>query len=156
VPTGFVGVRLVAELKVDTRLIAEKMLAGRETQLISERFGTSFGAQVRSLALLDPGRISPDVRYLLASSFLYDRFQIGASAGGALNVYAKEVWTQYQALFTLPYCEIRPHFMSYGFSNPTIRIIDLNASRSLGGTGPRYDTSLGTACVAEPADNLLD
>jgi hypothetical protein len=150
VPTALVGVRLVAELKVDTRLIAEKMLTGKEAVLISERFGTPIGDQVRSLAMLDPQRIDPRIRYLLASSFLYDRFEIGASVGGARNAEAKQIWAQYQAIFALPYCEIRPRFMSYGFSNPIIRIIDLNAASASGVAGSRYDTSFGSSCATGP------
>jgi 4-amino-4-deoxy-L-arabinose transferase-like glycosyltransferase len=151
-PTALTGLRLVSGLQNDTRILAEGLLAGRESQVVSEMYGTSFGLHVRSLAMLDPRRPDPNIRYLVASSFVYDRLAEGASIGGAANAEAKGMWGRYQAMFRLPYCEIRPSFMSYGFSNPTIRIIDLRSTRTAGETNSTYDTSLGPACASGPAE----
>jgi hypothetical protein len=151
-PAALTGVRLVKDLGNDTRLIAEQMLRGRDWQLITEEYGTTIGFQVWSVGLLNLRSIAPNIRYLLASSFLYDRFAIGAAVGGAQNADATRIWDEYQAIFEMPYCEIRPHVMSYGFSNPTIRIVDLLAARA-GEIGSRYDTSLGTACAAGPPEH---
>jgi len=129
-PTAVTGVRLVRELEADTRLVAEKMLTGKASQLVTESYGTSIGFQVLAIGMLTPQMIGPNIQYLVASSFLYDRFAIAASVGGTQNANAAGVWAEYQSIFKLPHCEIRPRFMSYGFSNPTIRIIDLLAARS--------------------------
>jgi hypothetical protein len=139
-PTAVAGVRLVRELEADTRLVAEKILTGKASQLVTESYGTFIGFHVRSLGMLTPQMIGSDIQYLVASSFLYDRFAIGASAGGPQNAIAAGIWAEYQAIFKLPHCEIRPRVMSYGFSNPTIQIIDLLAARSSGSKDWPTDT----------------
>jgi hypothetical protein len=119
--------RLVAELGDDTRYAADRILSGKGPQIVTEAYGTSFGQSVRSLADLDLPKLNPDIRYLVASSFVYGRFAYGARVGGVQNAGAAGTWARYRELFRHPYCELRPRFMSYAFSNPTIRIIDLKA-----------------------------
>jgi hypothetical protein len=61
---------------------------------------------------------------------------------------AAATWAEYQAIFAMPNCEIRPRVMSYGFSNPTIRIIDLVAARNPDATSSPSVSSLGPECVS--------
>jgi hypothetical protein len=143
-PTAVTGVHLVRELEADTRLVAEKMLSGKDSQLLTETYGTSIGFQVRALGMLTPQMIGSNIQYLVASSFLYDRYAIGASVGGSQNANAAGIWAEYQFIFKLPQCDIRPRVMSYGFSNPTIRIIDLLAARSSGSKDWPSDTRVCT------------
>jgi hypothetical protein len=130
--TAWTSFRLVAALGDDTRYAADRILSGRDSQIVTELYGTSFGQPVRSLAELDLAKLNPDTRYLVASSFVYGRFAYGARVGGSRNAAAAETWARYEELFRHPYCELRPRFMSYGFNNPTIRLIDLQARPDIG------------------------
>jgi hypothetical protein len=147
VPTAVTGARLVAELKDDTRLIAESVLAGKESQVLTELYGTSFGTRIDTLARVNPQRLPAEIRYLVASSLMYDRFADGVGTGAPSSAKAERIWSHYQALFRLPSCEIRPRVMSFSFSNPTIRIIDLQAARAVGWVSPTGGTSLAAACA---------
>ena len=139
VPTAITGIGLVAELKRDTRLAAESLLVDKDSEVVTERYGTSFGFHVDSLAQLAGRSLNPNIRYLVASSFMYERFAEGVGYGA--QPYAQKIWAIYQQLFGLPYCEIQPRFMSYGFSNPTIRIIDLQAARDAKPSGTNGECS---------------
>jgi hypothetical protein len=122
------SVRLVAGLTNDTRNQADRMLVGKDAQIVSEVYGTSIGKRVPSLADLDPERLDPETRYLVASSFLYGRYEYGAAVGGPRNAAATEIWAKYRAIFAAHrYCEVRPAFETYAMSNPTIGIVDLKA-----------------------------
>lgn len=125
---GIGTVRLIAQLDDDTRQQANRLLAGKGTQIVTELFGTSIGRRVPSLAVLDPAERGGAARYLIASSLLYGRYEYGAAVGGPGNAAATETWTKYQAIFAAHgYCEIRPDYKTYAMSNPTIRIVDLSA-----------------------------
>jgi hypothetical protein len=125
---GVRTVRLVADFADDTRHEADRVLSGKGAQIITELFGTSIGRQVASLATLDLGQLDPGTRYLVASSLLYGRYAYGAAVGGPLNANATETWAKYRAVFAAHrYCAIRPPYMTYAMSNPTILIVDLQA-----------------------------
>jgi hypothetical protein len=133
-PSATTTIRLVGDLTDDTRLAADRILAGKNTQIITEMYGSSFGQSVPSLARLDLGQLAPNIRYLVASDLLYTRYAYGAAVGGARNAAATETWSRYQAIFRdHGFCEVRPSFMSYAMSNPTLRIIDLQAPPPPGG-----------------------
>lgn len=125
---GVSTARLTAGLDNDTRLQAGRLLAGKDAQIVTEMFGVGIGRQVRSLADVNLSAPGPAMRYLVASSLLYGRYEYGAAVGGAGNAAATDTWTKYQAIFASHfYCEIRPAYMTYAMSNPTIRVIDLSA-----------------------------
>jgi hypothetical protein len=79
---------------------------------------------------LDPAEWrAKGVDYLVASSFMYDRYTTGAK----LRNRRPEIYRtheRYTELFTLPYVEFAPAYRTFAFSNPVIRIIDLRASIS--------------------------
>jgi 4-amino-4-deoxy-L-arabinose transferase-like glycosyltransferase len=127
VPNMITGLRLVAGLADDTRIVVGGLLVERRLQVATENYGTSFGIHVSSIAEIDLCRIDPNIRYLVASSFQYGRFAFGAFHSGASNADARAVWKRYQAIFRIPYHEVRPYFKSYAFSNPIIRVVDLEA-----------------------------
>lgn len=124
---------LIAGLADDTRDRADRILAGRDAAVLSELYGSSIGRQVHGLAEDDGGDFGPAVRYVVASSFSYGRYAYGAAVGGAENRGAAARWARYQALFRHPYCEIRPDWPTYAFSNPTLRIVDIAAAPAVGG-----------------------
>jgi hypothetical protein len=65
------------------------------------------------------------VKYLVASSFLYERYEYGAQLSDQKQkVYRRH--NAYKELFLHPYIEIKPVYKSFAFSNPTIRIIDIS------------------------------
>src|SRR5262249_32081928 len=86
---------------------------------------SSEGVSVRSLTELDPAAWrAKGVDYLVASSFMYDRYVTGAQLRNQRPVI---YWTheRYKSLFQLPYVEFAPACRTFAFSNPVIRIIDL-------------------------------
>ena len=81
-----------------------------------------------TLARLDLQDIPPGVTHVVASSFAYERYYRGAELPGQAD-YIYRGHAQYEQLFSLPYVEIRPQYMSFAFSNPTIRIVDIRPLR---------------------------
>ena len=69
--------------------------------------------------------LNEGVTHVVASSFLYERIARGAAltpgADGLVHEYAEK----YRRLFARPYTEIPPAYMSFAFSDPTIRIVDI-------------------------------
>ena len=126
-PNTITSLRLIASLGRDTRILAENLLKGKSSQLITEPYGTSFGVRVKSLAELDLCHLDRRIRYLVASGFLYGRYEFAAKINSKYATKAELIWKRYQVIFHIPYKELRPKFRSYAFSNPTIRIIDLQA-----------------------------
>jgi len=126
-PGTITGLRLIASLSRDTRTLADHLLKDKSSQLLTETYGTSFGLRARSLAELDLCHLDPSIRYLVASSFEYGRYEFAANADRKYATKAAQIWKRYQAIFHIPYYELRPKLHSYAFSNPTIRIIDLAA-----------------------------
>jgi 4-amino-4-deoxy-L-arabinose transferase-like glycosyltransferase len=126
-PGTITGLRLIASLSRDTRILADRFLKDKSSQLLTEAYGTSFGFRARSLAELDLCHLDPSIRYLVASSFEYGRYEFAANTDSKYATQAAQVWKRYQVIFNIPYNELRPELHSYAFSNPTIRIIDLEA-----------------------------
>ena len=64
------------------------------------------------------------IKYLVTSSFLYERYEYGAKLSSQNpRVYARN--NIYKELFLYQYIEIKPAYKSFAFSNPTMRIIDI-------------------------------
>ncbi len=64
------------------------------------------------------------VDYVLASSFMYDRFSVGSRLPDQ-DAALYRAQAGYDALFAHPFAEIAPAWRSMAFSNPTIRIVDV-------------------------------
>ncbi|MFC1742758.1 ArnT family glycosyltransferase [Candidatus Riflebacteria bacterium] len=66
------------------------------------------------------------IKYLVLSSFEYDEFEYGAKLKDQIpRVYE---WAKaFEEIFSFPYKEIKPVYMSFAFSNPTIRIVDISS-----------------------------
>jgi hypothetical protein len=115
--------RLVSGLAHDTRTRAAAWLEVNPGRVLIEKYA-GVTEDVRSVAELDTDFDQLGVDYVLASSFMYDRFRVGSLlAGQDPAVYRAHA--RYEALFAHPFIEIAPAYRSLAFSNPTIRIVDL-------------------------------
>ncbi|NOT25511.1 MAG: hypothetical protein HOP16_05350 [Acidobacteria bacterium] len=124
---AYMSVRLVSGLADDTRARAMAWLREHPGTEVFEAY-SSEGVSVRSLTELEPAAWrAKGVDYLVASSFMYDRYLTGAQLR---NQRPEIYWTrdQYTKLFKLPYVEFAPAYRTFAFSNPVIRIIDLRQS----------------------------
>jgi hypothetical protein len=120
----YLSVRLVGGLDDDTRIRAAAHLTAPRHQIRFERY-TPDVRDVASAAELDLEQLVRDrVRYVVTSSFMYERYEFGARIG-SLDAGQRALHARYQQLFRYPYEEIRPHFRTFAFSNPVIRIVDL-------------------------------
>jgi hypothetical protein len=124
---SYMSVRLVSGLDDDTRTQAAAWLGSRPGRAIFETYSGE-GTSVRSVVEMDPAAWrARGVDYLVASSFMYDRYTTGAR----LRNQRPEVYrmhARYMDLFSRPYVEFAPTFRSFAFSNPVIRIVDLRDS----------------------------
>jgi hypothetical protein len=124
---AYMSVRLLSGLTDDTRGRALEWLREHPGTQVFEAY-SSEGVSVRSLTELDPAAWrAKGVDYLVASSFMYDRYLTGARLR---NQRPEIYWTsdRYARLFRLPYVEFAPAYRTFAFSNPVIRIIDLRQS----------------------------
>jgi hypothetical protein len=116
--------RLVWHLHNETRDQAVKLVAARGKSALFE----SYSCQYRGIDRL--ARVGADVyreqgfRYLVASSFMYDRYMFGDKLKHQ-HPDVHKYHRRYKELFTYPYMEIRPAYKSFALSNPVIRIIDI-------------------------------
>ena len=119
------SIRLDYHLNRDTREKAEEWLKGKQGLVLFERYSTKNWEAKLSLTDVDLQTYrSLKVKYLVASSFLYERYEYGAQLSGqSPDVYRRH--NGYRELFLHPYVEIKPAYKSFAFSNPTIRIIDM-------------------------------
>lgn len=111
----------------DTRLKVEqwaessgkKVLFGRytNTQKLNGDFRTILDVDISALK-------KSGVEYLCVSSFVYERYFMGAKMSGQHpKVY--QLHEKYVRLFSLPTIEIGPQYKSFAFSNPVVRIVDI-------------------------------
>jgi hypothetical protein len=124
----YLSVRLLDDLDDDTRLRAGQLLTGPRERMRFEPY-TPGSRDVWSAAALDLEQLARDsVRYVIASSFMYGRFEL-ADGLGDTDEDNRERLAKYRRLFEYPYVEVRPGFRTFAFSNPVIRIIDLQGRR---------------------------
>lgn len=118
--------RLVSGLADDTRTLAAAWLEANPGKALIEPYASVASTDgVRSLGALDTGDFSRlGVEYVLASSFMYDRFRVGSELPGQ-DAAVYRAHARYEALFAHPFLEIAPAYRSLAFSNPTIRIVDV-------------------------------
>lgn len=128
-------VRLVDGIGHDTRTRAAQWLRANPGTVVADRYAIDqSGDPVGSVAPLDPGDLAAaldpvalvgqGVTYVAVSSFVYQRFAVGA----ALDDQAPAVHAahrRFEELFALPYTEFAPDYRSFAFSNPVVRIVDL-------------------------------
>jgi 4-amino-4-deoxy-L-arabinose transferase-like glycosyltransferase len=120
----YTSVRLVSEIDDDTRFKATEWLKTHPGKAIAETYAAEV-APFRTVAMLSGDYLVDErVDYLVASSFTYERFLVGATLPGQ-DPRIHEDYERYMELFARPYVEIAPAYRSFAFSNPVIRIIDM-------------------------------
>ena len=117
-------IKLDYYLKRDTREEAHRFIEASGKNAKYEWLSHT-SSDVKLLAHLDIEQArQEEITYLVASSFMYDRFMWGYK----LENQPPEVYTAYEKyveLFKYPYQEFTPAYKSFAFSNPVIRIIDI-------------------------------
>lgn len=122
---GYATWMLDSNLTQDTRLKAQEWVASTKEKVWFERYtlGGDYSKILITQVDIAEARKS-GVAYLVASSFNYERFFIGAGMSGQdPKVY--ETHKKYEQLFSYPYTEIKPAYKTFAFSNPVLRIIDI-------------------------------
>jgi hypothetical protein len=117
---------LVSEMGRDTRVRAADWLAEHRGRAVYEFYTRGHETpDVWSVASIrEEEAHARGIRYLVASSFVYGRYELGQGlAGQSTGVYATS--RRYARLFQHPYVEFRSPAGSYAFSNPVIRIVDI-------------------------------
>ena len=128
--SALTSVRLVAGMAYDTRAEAERWLDEHGEPWKGEWF-TPAADPVVSVAVLDPEEERrAGTRYLVASSFMYERALLMCRRG-RVDERLQPYCDGYRRLFRYPYFEIRPAYRSFAFSNPVIRIVDLSGTPTL-------------------------
>lgn len=128
-PPAVDAARLVHALADDTRLAAAAALDDLPGDALTERFALGRGERIEAAWRLDAAALPANVRYVVVTSFQYERYRFGATLPSA-DAEARRAADRYERLFGLPFREFAPAYRSYAFSNPTVRIIDLGAAES--------------------------
>lgn len=146
VPVGWDTLQILHDFKDDTRIALMKMMGEKQKYAIAEDLVTLVGRGFSPIFCSAHSPALKDGRYLVTSSFADDQIAYGNSYAPEKNVVAKIMWPKYQQLLQTPYCEIRPHYRSYAFSNPTLRVFSLMAINQ----GIKADPATnGRPCSAE-------
>lgn len=109
----------------DTRERAAHWVQERGGQAVFGRYAAPWHVGSARPVQLDLLRLT-GVDYVVVSSFQYDRyFLVGELPGQPESVYRH--YREFQRLFEFPYVEFRPAHRSFAFTNPVIRVVDIQA-----------------------------
>ncbi|MBF0370587.1 MAG: glycosyltransferase family 39 protein [Magnetococcales bacterium] len=124
-------VNLLAHLNRDTRAHVQTWLLERGERALFEMYAAE-KRDVRSITDVDIQKArKKGYHYLAASSFLYDRYQVGSRLPHQ-NPSVYTIQKRYEALFqNYPTITFKPAFRAFAFSNPTIRLIDIRRKNSV-------------------------
>jgi hypothetical protein len=115
---------LLYNLKDDTRREALAWMKEHSGKVKGEMY-TMCDDRVTSLALLDIEKERNEgTQFFVASNFFYDRILFAKNLKKCPETIVN-VHNQYRKLFSMPYIEFKPKHRSFAFSNPTIRIINI-------------------------------
>ncbi len=132
------SVRLVRHLADDSRVRAEAWLREHDARALRELYA---GRRIDGISVADVDLVAArrsGVTHVVTTSFLYERMQHGATLASPQPSIVYEYAEKYRRLFALPYVEIPPAYMTFAFSDPTVRIVDI---RGAGGGDPGGDLS---------------
>lgn len=119
------SVQLVRHLNDDSRVRADAWLAAHGARALRELYA---GRPVDRVSVADvdlAAARAEGITHVVASSFLYERIARGAALAPGTDGLVHEYAERYRQLFARPYVEIAPTYMSFAFSDPTIRIVDI-------------------------------
>ena len=118
-------IRLVHEINDDTRARAEAWLQHSSQKAKYELYTSAKRYDVKSVTRLNVEQErKKGVAFFVSSSFMYERFEFGSTLPDQ-HPFVYKTQEKYKRLFALPFVEFKPEFRSFGFSNPTIRVIDI-------------------------------
>ncbi len=127
-----VSVQIVRGLGDDTRLRADAWIAANAGRTLRAPYTSTGPPDVASLAAVDlEAARRGGVTHVATSSFAYDTFARGSRLANQHD-YVYERHKRYQELFEYPYVEFRPDHPSFGWSHPTVRVLDIRAPRPPG------------------------
>ncbi len=116
----------------DTRLQADRWLREHGGRALREAHSSAERTDVPSLANVDlDAARRGGITYVVASSFVYETFARGSRLADQKD-YVYDRHESYQALFDFPYVEFAPRRPGLGWSNPTIRVVDIREPRPPG------------------------
>jgi len=129
--------RLVSALDDDTRIEAAARWRTLDGPVLVDDYSLAWRETPRPKLdmrpLFDRDAAERDAaHWAITSSFRWERYFFGAALPDASDETKRRA-DFYRALFACRYEEIRPRFGSFAFSNPTIRIVDLEACPKLEG-----------------------
>lgn len=119
------SVRLVRHLDDDSRVRADAWLREHGGVALRELYA---GRPVDLVSVADvdvAAARAAGVTHVVATSFLYGRVAAGAARAPGGHELVHEYAEKYRRLFLLPYVEIPPVYMTFAFSDPTVRIVDI-------------------------------
>jgi hypothetical protein len=125
---GVRSLRLVRHLDADSRVVADAWLRAHEARPVRELYA---GRPIDRISVADvdlAAARAAGVTHVVATSFLYERVARGAARGPARRDLVHEYAERYRRLFLLPYVEIPPAYMTFAFSDPTVRIVDIRGA----------------------------
>lgn len=131
-PPAYLSLQLTRGLANDTRLHADAWIAANTGRALREAHSSAATPDVPSIATIDlDAARRGGVTHVATSSFVYDTFARGSRLANQ-HEYVYERHERYQALFEYPYVEFRPEYPRLGWSQPTIRILDIREPRPPG------------------------
>lgn len=111
----------------DTRSKVEEWVESSGKKVLFGRYTNTFkmNGDFRTVLDVDIAEVKKSgVEYLCVSSFVYDRYFMGAKLSDQ-NPRVYQLHEKYVRLFSQPTIEIRPQHRSFAFSNPVVRIVDI-------------------------------
>ena len=115
----------ITGLNDDTRQRADRWVEENPGRVLRELHSSARPRDVVSLTQVDlDSARRAGVTHVVASSFVYDTFARGSRLANQ-KAYVYQRHERYQELFEYPYQEFEPTHAALGWSNPTIRIIDI-------------------------------
>lgn len=124
--------RLSRGLEQDTRTRADAWLAAHGGRVLRGPLSSARPADVPSIATVDlDAARRAGVTHVATSSFVYGTFARGSRLAGQAD-YVYERHARYQELFEYPFEEFAPGAPSLGWSQPTIRVLDIRTPRPPG------------------------
>lgn len=118
-------VTLVRDMAADTRTRAAAWVQEQGGQALIEQYAGA-RSDIWSAAEIDLDATKRDgVRFVVTSSFMFERYALGARLPDQGEATYKNA-AGYRELFKRPYIEFTAPSGSFGFNNPTIRIVRLD------------------------------
>lgn len=128
----YASLQLIRGLGSDTRLEADAWLAAHSERALRGPLSSAGSSDVTSLATVDlDAARRAGITHVATSSFIYDTFARGNLLAGQED-YVYERHERYQELFEYPYKEFAPEQAGFGWSQPTVRILDIREPRPPG------------------------